>query len=116
MATKKGAKKGAASKKSTRSKEASPAAQPGSPGAAGQPDLDMKIDLMEMTTAPCQTVDQHPRPVIPPLFVTPLPFPPIRLDECGAGTFTSFDNETVTVSKAGVTGKKPGFTHARIET
>ena len=87
MATKKGAKKGAASKKSTRDRELSPAARPG-PTGADQPDLDMKIDLMEMPTAPGQTVDQHPRPVIPPLMFPPLPFPPIPRDECGAGTFS----------------------------
>ena len=51
MATKKGAKKGAASKKSTRGKEASPADQPSSTGVAVQPDLDMKIDLMATATA-----------------------------------------------------------------
>ena len=88
MATKKGAKKGAASKKSTRGKEASPADQPSSTGVAVQPDLDMKIDLMATATASGQSVDQHPRPVSTPLIFPPLPLPPILLDECGAGTFT----------------------------
>jgi hypothetical protein len=87
MATKKGAKKGAASKKSISSKKASPAAQPDSTGAAGQPGLDMQIDLTQMATASGQTVDQHPRPISPSLiFAQPLPL--ILPDECGAGTFS----------------------------
>lgn len=87
MATKKGAKKGAASKKSTSSKKASSAAQPDSTEAAGQSNLDMQIDLTQMATASGQTVDQHPRPISPSLiFAQPLTL--ILPDECGTGTFT----------------------------
>lgn len=88
MATKKGSKKAAAgaSKQTARGKAAT-AAKPDLIDAKGQPDLDMKVDLMATATASGQTVDQHPRPVSTPL-IFPLPLPPILLDECGAGAFT----------------------------
>ena len=87
MATKKSSKKSAAGvrKQSAPGKEAS-AAKPDVATTTGQPDLDMKIDLTKMATAPGQTVDQHPRPISPSL-IFPLPFPALLLDECGAGAF-----------------------------
>src|SRR4051794_22982840 len=87
MATKKGASKGASSKKSARGKEASSAARPTSTKTAGQPNLDMKINLTEAATASGQTVDQHPRPISPSLIFAQ-PLPQLTLDECGAGAFS----------------------------
>ena len=78
MAIKKDAKR-ARDKKSTRDRESSPS------GGAGRPEVDRKTDLTEMTTAPGQTVDQHPRPLSPLIF--PVPLTPTSLDECGAGKF-----------------------------
>src|SRR5215210_2133792 len=88
MATKKGTKKAAASKKSSRGRESSPTAKPDSISAAEHTELNMKVDLMATTTASGQSVDQHPRPVSTPLIFPPLPLPPILLDECRAGFFS----------------------------
>lgn len=86
MATKKSAKKSAAGKKAARGKESSPPSK--TADAAKQAELDMKVDLTAASTAPGQSVDQHPRPVSTPLVLSPLPIPPILVDECNAGVFS----------------------------
>lgn len=88
MATKKGAKKSTTNKKTSRGRESSPSARLADTGAAEHAELDMKVDVTAASTAPGQSVDQHPRPVSTPLVFPPLPIPPILIDECRAGVFS----------------------------